>query len=216
MLRFPGNAKRASLPGARGGGQVPSGGRTGELQSQPGVMKPRRWMMGSGRHWTDSAVARRGMPKGWISRSTLSAALVSEANASGQSRPLGVVTVFVPPAILDEVQAVFHLPMAANVGVKLGWRDRARIEAGHEIAAFTQQKSTIARSHFTIGADGDLAVGNVQTLADILGVVQVDPNPAGIAAAPLFSIVSWAGRSDDTSAKHVFNASSMSGWLALT
>ena len=126
------------------------------------------------------------------------------------------MAVFIPPAIFDEVQAVFHLPMAADVGVKLGRRDRARIEAGHEVPAFVQQKSTIGQSHFTIGADGDLTGGNVQTLTQILGVVQVDPNPAGIAATPFFSVVSWAGRVDDASAKHVFNASSMSGWLALT
>ena len=126
------------------------------------------------------------------------------------------MAVLIPPAILDEVQAVFHLPMAANVGVKLSRRDRARIEAGHEISAFVKQKSIIGRSHFTIGADGDLTVGNVQTLTEILGILQVDPNPAGIAAAPLFSVVSWAGRACRTSAKHVFNASSMSGWLALT
>jgi hypothetical protein len=126
------------------------------------------------------------------------------------------VTVFVPPAVLDEMQAVFHLPMAANIGMKLGRRDRARIEAAYKIPAFVKQKSTIGQSYFTIGADGDLTVGNVQTLTDILGVVQVDPNPAGIAAAPLFSVVSWAGRSGRTLAKHVFNASSRSGWLALT
>jgi hypothetical protein len=126
------------------------------------------------------------------------------------------VTVFVPPAILDEMQAVFHLPMAANGGVKLSRRDRARIEAGHKIPAFVKQKSAIGRTYFTIGADGDSTVGNIQTLTDILGVVQVDPNPAGIAAIPFFSVVSWAGRADEASAKHVFNASSMSGWFALT
>ena len=126
------------------------------------------------------------------------------------------MTVFVPPAILDEVQAVFHLPMAANGGVKLGRRDRTRIEAGHEIPGVVKQKNTIGRTYFTIGTDGDLTVGNIQTLAEILGVVQVDPNPAGIAAIPFFSVVSWAARADDASAKHVFNASSMSGWLALT
>jgi hypothetical protein len=126
------------------------------------------------------------------------------------------VAIFIPPAILDEVQTVFNLPMAANVGVKLGRRDRARIEAAYEITAFVKQKSTIGRSHFTIGADGDLTVGNVQTLTEILGVVQVDPNPACFVAVPFFSVVSWAERLDAASAKHVFNASSMSGWLALT
>lgn len=56
-----------------------------------------------------------------------------------QARPLGVVTVFVPPAILDEVQAIFHLPMAPDVGVKLGRRDRTRVEAGYEVPAILKQ-----------------------------------------------------------------------------
>jgi len=126
------------------------------------------------------------------------------------------VTVFVPPAILEEVQAVFHLPMAPDVGVKIGRRDRAWIEAGDEVPALVKQQNTLGRTHFTIGADGDFATGNFQTLTNILGIGQVDPNPAAIATIPLFSVVSWAGRVVDASAKHVFNASSMSGWLALT
>ena len=126
------------------------------------------------------------------------------------------MTVFVPPAILDEVQAVFHLPMAANGCVKFGRCHRTRIETADEIPAFLKQKNTIGRPHFTIGTDGDLAAGNVQTLTQILGVVQVDPNPAGIVATPFFSVVSRAGRADEASAKHVFNAFSMSDWFALT
>jgi hypothetical protein len=126
------------------------------------------------------------------------------------------VTVFIPPAILDEVQAIFHLPMPPDVGVKLGGRDRARIKAGDEVPALLKQEKTIGRTHFTIGTNGDLAAGNIQMLTDILGVGQVDPNPAAIATPPLFSVVSWAGRVGATFAKHVFNASSTSGWLALT
>ena len=56
-----------------------------------------------------------------------------------QTGPLGVVAVFVPPAILDEVQAIFHLPMTPDVGLKLGGRDRARIEAGNEVPALAKQ-----------------------------------------------------------------------------
>jgi hypothetical protein len=127
------------------------------------------------------------------------------------------VTIFVPPAILNEVQAIFHLPMTPDVGVKFGRRDRTRVETGYKVPALLKQYNTTGRTHFTIGADGDFAAGNVQTLTEILGIGQVDPNPAGIAAIPLFSVVSWAARRIDVaSAKHVFNASSKSGWLALT
>jgi hypothetical protein len=49
------------------------------------------------------------------------------------------VAVFVPPAILDEVEAIFHLPMTPDVGLKFGRRDRARIEAGNEVPALVKQ-----------------------------------------------------------------------------
>ena len=125
------------------------------------------------------------------------------------------MAVFVPPAIFDEVEAVFDLPVSANVGVKLGRRDHVRVEAGHEIPALVEENLSLGRTHFAIGTDGDLAVGKVQTLADMLGVIQVDPKPTGLAASPLFSITSWAGRDGEASAKQVFNASRTSGWLAL-
>jgi hypothetical protein len=135
--------------------------------------------------------------------------------ALGQAGPLGVVAVFVPPAVFDEVEAVFHLPMSANVGVKFGRRDHSRVEAGHVIPALVEEKLSRGRTHLAIGTDGDLAVGKVQTLADILGIIQVDPKPAGLAASPLFSVTSWAGRDGEALAKQVFNASRTSGWLAL-
>lgn len=135
--------------------------------------------------------------------------------ALGQAGPLGVVAVFVPPAIFDEVEAVFDLPVSANVGMKLGRRDHVRIEAGHEIPALVEENLSLGRTHFAIGTEGDLAVGKVQTLADMLGVIQIDPKPAGLATSPLFSVTSWAGRDGEALAKQVFNASRTSGWLAL-
>ena len=133
-----------------------------------------------------------------------------------QAGTRGVVPILVPPAVLDEVQAVFHLPVAADVRVKVGRRDIARIEAGHEVPAFLEQEMAIGRTHFAIDAQGDLAVGNVQTLAEIRGVVKVEPKPADFAAGPLFSLVSWAGRVGNAVAKHARSVSSNSGWLALT
>lgn len=124
--------------------------------------------------------------------------------------------VFVPPAIFDEVQAVFHLPVATDVGVKRSCGDRAGVEAGHEVPAVVEQESAIGRTHFAVGTQRNLTAGKVQTLADILRVVQVDPKPAYFAILPLFSAISWAGRIDEASAKHVFNASRTSGWFALT
>ena len=125
--------------------------------------------------------------------------------------PLGVVPVFVPPAILDEMQAVFDLPVAANGGGEFGCGDLFRRATGHIVPGFIKRKRTIGGANLVIEPDGNLTSREVQTLADILGVVQVEPHPAGFLLGPFFSASSWAGRVDDAFAKHVFNASSMSG-----
>jgi hypothetical protein len=121
------------------------------------------------------------------------------------------VAIFVPPAILDEMQAVFDLPMSTNVRLKLGGCHQLRIEAGYEVPAFVGKNVPCGRAHFTIDADGNLAMRKIQALADIRGIVQVDPKPACFMVEPLFSVVSWEGLPIDASAKQVFNASSTSG-----
>lgn len=95
--------------------------------------------------------------------------------AVGQARSLGVVAVFVPPAILEEAQAVFHLPMTADVGVKLGGTDRAGVAAGDKVPAVVEQHRPIGRAHFAIDAENDLAAGKVQMLTEILGIGKVEP-----------------------------------------
>jgi hypothetical protein len=132
----------------------------------------------------------------------------------GQARPLGIVTILVPPAVFGKVKAVFDLPVVANVGLQLARRDPIRGEAGGKIATFTRENCTTGQTHFAINPENDLAMSEVQTLADIVGNLQVEPEPAGFDIEPLFSITSCAGRDCDASAKHSFNASSTSGWLA--
>lgn len=121
------------------------------------------------------------------------------------------MTILVPPAVFDKVKTVFDLPVAANVGLQLGCRDGTRVEAGHEIPALVGENPTVGRTHFTIDANDDFAMRKVQTLADILGVVQVEPQPPGFVMEPLFSAASWAGLDCGASAKHTVNASSTSG-----
>ena len=134
----------------------------------------------------------------------------------GQAGTLGVVTIFVPPAVLDEMKAVFHLPVAANIALEFTRRDRIGIQAGHEVPAFAGKKLTTGRTHLAIGTDADSATGNVQMLPDMLGVVEVDPKLARFLIEPLFSVTSWAGLTGVSWKKQVSNASSMSGWFAFT
>lgn len=121
------------------------------------------------------------------------------------------MTILVPPTVFDKVKTVFDLPVAANVGLQLRCRDRSRVDAGHKVPALVGENLAIGRTHFAIDANDDLTMRKVQTLADILGVVQVEPQLAGFVMEPLFSATSWAGLDCDASAKHIFNASSTSG-----
>ena len=109
----------------------------------------------------------------------------------GQARTLGVVTIFVPPAVLDEMKAVFHLPVATNVVLEFTRRDRIGLQTGDKVPAFAGKERTLRRAHFSINTDTDLATGNVQMLSDMLGVVEVDPKPTRFLIEPLFSVTSW-------------------------
>ena len=100
------------------------------------------------------------------------------------------MTIFVPPAVLDEMKAVFHLPVATNIVLEFARRDRIGSQTGHEVPAFAGKKLVLGRAYFAIHADGDLATGYVQMLPDIVGVIEVDPKPPRFLIEPLFSVTS--------------------------
>jgi len=134
----------------------------------------------------------------------------------GKAGPLGVVTIFVPPAVLDEMKAVFHLPVATNIVIEFTRRDRIGLQTGYEVPAFARKKRTLRAANFAINTNADLATGNVQMLSDMLGVVEVDPKPTRFLIEPLFSVTSWAGLTGVSWKKQVSRASRMSGWFAFT
>ncbi len=105
----------------------------------------------------------------------------------GQAGPLRVVTIFIPPTVLDEMKAVFHLPVVANIVQQFAWRDRIGIQAADEVPAFAGKKLTTRRAYCAIDADGDLATRYVQMLPDMVGIVEADPKPARHLIEPLFS-----------------------------
>jgi hypothetical protein len=134
----------------------------------------------------------------------------------GQPGPPGVVTILVPPAVLDEVETVLHLPVTPDVSLELTRRDRLRSQAGDKVPALAREKFPLGRSHLAIHAQRDPAAGNVQMLPDVIGVVQAQPEPAGVLIQPLFSTASQAGRTGESWKKQASNASRMSGWFSLT
>lgn len=109
------------------------------------------------------------------------------------------------------MKAVLYLPVAANVRLEVRSRDRPGIQIGHEVPAFAGKTLTVGAAHLAINAYGDLAIGNVQMLPDILDIVEVDPKPARLLIEPLFSVTSWAGRTGASWKKQVSKASNRSG-----
>ena len=111
---------------------------------------------------------------GWMDEAENAESRIGQGGKTlGQAGALGRVAILIPPTILHEMQAVFHLPMIACRGLKLRSRDRTRIEAGGEVAAVARKNCAVARPHFPIDAQRNAAVGEAQTLAEIIGRFEV-------------------------------------------
>ena len=83
---------------------------------------------------------------GWVNQAENGQSGIRERGEGlGQTGPCGVVTILVPPTVLDEVQAILNLPMAANICLEISGRDRVGIQTGHEVPTF-------ARNEFAVGA----------------------------------------------------------------
>jgi hypothetical protein len=106
----------------------------------------------------------------------------------GQAGPLGVVAIFVPPAVFDEMEAVLHLPVATNVCLQFTGRDRIGVQAAHEVPAFAGKKCPFRGTHLAINTQRDSATGDVQMLPYVVGIVEVDPKPPRFLVEPLFSV----------------------------
>jgi hypothetical protein len=108
----------------------------------------------------------------------------------GQARPSEVVTILVPPTVFGKVKAILDLPVIANVALQAARRDPIRIKAGAKIARLTRTHPNAGRTHFTVHTENNLAIREVQTLADVVGNLPVEPQPAGFDVVPLFSVTS--------------------------
>ncbi len=95
------------------------------------------------------------------------------------------MSVLVPPAIFDEVQAVFYLPMASHVFEEFLRRDGLRVEAGDEVTRFSRAWAATVGG-VPVDSHEHAATGKTQPFADINGVVQVDPKKTSFSVAPFF------------------------------
>lgn len=107
--------------------------------------------------------------------------------------------------------AVFDLPMIADMTQQLVGRDPRGIEACQKIATVMRYEVTVGGEHVAIDAQADPTVRKSQLLANIIGVVQAQPEPASIRQKPFFSQVSAAGGRPSACPKQERKASSTSG-----
>jgi hypothetical protein len=117
--------------------------------------------------------------------------VVDGGEAGGEAGPAGVVTIFVPPPVFAEVQAVFNPPMIPHIGQDVGGRHPVGVEAGDEVPHVVRDELAGGGADLAIDADRYAAVGEVKDLADVRRVVEIDPNAARFPEAPLllFSVV---------------------------
>ena len=136
--------------------------------------------------------------------------VVDGGEASGETGPARVVTIFVPPPIFGEVQAVFDSPMIPHVRQDVRGRDLVGVEAGDEVPHVMRDKLAGGGADLAIDADRYAAVGEVEDLADVRRVVEIDPNTAGFPESPLLLVVLAAGGRWGAPAKQWTRASSAS------
>ena len=78
--------------------------------------------------------------------------IVDRGETGGEAGPPGVMAVFVPPAIFQEVQAVFHAPMVADVPQEVRGGNAVGIEARHEIPHIVRQDFATGGANLAIHA----------------------------------------------------------------
>lgn len=118
---------------------------------------------------------------------------IEHGQAFSQAGPASVMPILIPPAVFGEEVAVLDLPVVAHGLQQPGRGDTLGGDAGDKVACIVRNELALSRQHVAIHAHGDVAVRHLQTFTNILGVVEVQPQPATIFQAPLFSQVSAAG-----------------------
>lgn len=78
--------------------------------------------------------------------------VVDRRQAGREAGSPGVVAVFVPPAILQEVETVFHSPMVADVPQQIRRGDLLGIEAGDEIPHVVRENLAVGSANLAINA----------------------------------------------------------------
>ena len=82
-----------------------------------------------------------------------------------------MVTIFVPPAIFQEMKAILDLPMATNQRQEIGRRHGIGIEAGDEIACVERNDISVRTSQLSVDAQRDPTAWQAQRRSNVVGIV---------------------------------------------
>jgi len=96
---------------------------------------------------------------------------VQAGHHGGKAGSPGVMAILIPPPILEKVQTVLDLPMAANVAQQVGGANLVGVEARHKIANVVRDDLAALGAELAIDADRDPTARQVQRLANIVRVV---------------------------------------------
>lgn len=96
---------------------------------------------------------------------------IERGESFGRPGPAGSMSIFVPPPIFDEEEAVLDLPVLADQFQQLVGADLAGIEARQEVARIVRAHAAIAGKDIAVHAERNLAAGEVQRLANVVGIV---------------------------------------------
>ncbi len=97
--------------------------------------------------------------------------VVNRRHACRETRPTGVVTVFVPPSVFQEVQTVFDPPVLANMPQEIGCGHLIWIETAYVVACIMQYDFTICRAQLAVDTQTDMTTGHIESLANVFRVV---------------------------------------------
>ena len=78
--------------------------------------------------------------------------VVDGRQAGGEAGPPGAVAILVPPAVLQEVEAVLQPPVIANVPQEVGGGDAVGIETRHEVSHIVREDFAVAGANLAINA----------------------------------------------------------------
>ncbi len=97
--------------------------------------------------------------------------VVDRRHASRKPRSPRVMTILVPPAVFQEVQAVFNSPVLANVPQEICGGYLLGIEAAHVVTCIVQHDFTIVCAQLSVDTQTNLTTGKIERFPDVIGVV---------------------------------------------